>query len=106
MYAPFFQSPPLRSRSAAARTSLSYARRAGAIQFPAGHRAFRSVPGPHIFYQASLPFSEGSTSSKDRMAHSIMLSSGSLVVKFCIHMPAASDLRQGSCPGCDGLPSG
>ena len=40
-------------------------------------------------HHASLPFSLGRTSSSERMAHSIMLSSGSLVVKFCIHRPGA-----------------
>ena len=40
-------------------------------------------------HQVSLPFSSGMTSSRERMAHSIMLSSGSKVVKFCIHRPGA-----------------
>ena len=50
-----------------------------------------SPPSPRRgdLYQASFPFSSGSTSSSDRMAHSIMLSSGSKVVKFCIHSPGA-----------------
>ena len=41
------------------------------------------------YHHASLPFSLGRTNSSERMAHSIMLSSGSLVVKFCIHRPGA-----------------
>ena len=49
----------------------------------------RTSPRRGDLYQASLPFSSGSTSSSDRMAHSIMLSSGSKVVKFCIHSPGA-----------------
>ena len=52
--------------------------------------SFLPIPG---IYQASLPFSEGSTSSKERMAHSIIPSSGSLVVKFCIHIPGAVSSR-------------
>ena len=41
------------------------------------------------FYQASSPFTSGSTSSRARMPTSIMESSGSKVVKFCSHRPGA-----------------
>ena len=41
------------------------------------------------FHQASLPFSSGRTSFRASMATSSMESSGSKVVKFCIHMPGA-----------------
>ena len=45
------------------------------------------------FYHLSLPFSSGSTSFTASMATSSMESSGSLVVKFCIHMPGADRIR-------------
>ena len=45
-------------------------------------------------YQASLPFCSGMTSSSARMAHSIMLSSGSLVVRRCSHLPGADRMRE------------
>ena len=89
MYAPFFQSPPLLSRFAAAGLLFPMSTAPGPYSSRRGTEPSALCPGPHILDQASLPFSEGSTSSKDRMAHSIMLSSGSLVVKFCIHMPGA-----------------
>ena len=40
-------------------------------------------------YHASAPFSSGMTSFMARMAHSIMPSSGSLVVSLCSHLPGA-----------------
>ena len=46
-----------------------------------------------ISYHLSLPFSFGSTSFTASMATSSMESSGSLVVKFCIHMPGADKIR-------------
>ena len=51
-------------------------------------------------YHASLPFSSGMTSSSARMATSSMLSSGSLVVKFCSHRPGRARKRVTllSCP--------
>ena len=44
-------------------------------------------------YHWSAPAFSGITSSRARMATSIMESSGSLVVKFCIHMPGAVRMR-------------
>ena len=44
-------------------------------------------------YHLSLPCSAGSTSFMASMATSSMESSGSLVVKFCIHMPGADRMR-------------
>lgn len=44
-------------------------------------------------YQASFPCSSGSTSFKASMATSSMESSGSLVVKFCSHIPGADRIR-------------
>ena len=44
-------------------------------------------------YQRSAPSSSGSTASTAAMATSIMESSGSLVVKFCSHMPGADRAR-------------
>ena len=51
-------------------------------------------------YHASLPFSSGMTSSSARMATSSILSSGSLVVKFCSHRPGRARKRVTllSCP--------
>ena len=102
-------SVPDEVRNAAARAFFSYTikrrilfflsrkKRMGVLKprpsprFPAPRTGRLTAPprAGGIFYQASLPFSSGSTSSSDRMAHSIMLSSGSKVVKFCIHRPGA-----------------
>ena len=54
-----------------------------------------SISSPFVDdYQVSLPFCSGMTSSSARMAHSIMLSSGSLVVRRCSHLPGADRMRE------------
>ncbi len=64
------------------------------VSVGACHRSSpRSVSRFSIRYHASSPLTSGRTRVRARMATSSVESSGSKVVKFCIHIPGAERMR-------------